>query len=63
MLSALNDVRGDQLIETANPLAIRMRQRLRHKGQALPLEKPALAGRLPAAAGKLLIKSVAVQPF
>ena len=53
MLSALNGVLGDQLFETANPLAIRMH--LRHEGQALRLEKSALANRLPAATGKLLV--------
>lgn len=53
MLSALNGVLGDQLIDTANPLAIRMS--LRHEGQALLLEKSALAGHLPAATGKLLV--------
>ncbi|MEO6322662.1 MAG: hypothetical protein ABIR56_18430 [Polaromonas sp.] len=53
MLSALNGVLGDQLIDTANPLAIRMS--LRHEGQALLLEKSALAGHLPAATGKLVL--------
>ncbi len=53
MLSALNGVLGDQLLETANPLLIRMS--LRHEGQALPLEKAALAQRLPGATAKLLV--------
>lgn len=53
MLSALNGVLGDHLIDTANPLAIRMH--LRHEGHALRLEKPALANRLPEATGKLLV--------
>ncbi len=53
MLSALNGVLGDQLTATANPLAIHMH--LRHEGQALLLEKSALAARLPAATGKLLV--------
>ena len=53
MLSALNGVLGDQLLETANPLAIRMC--LRHEGRALLLEKSALAERLPAATGKVLV--------
>ncbi len=53
VLAALNGVLGDHLLETANPLAIRMS--LRHEGRALPLEKSALAQRLPAATGKLLV--------
>lgn len=53
VLSALNGVLGDQLLETANPLAIRMS--LRHEGSSLPLEKAALAQRLPGASAKLLV--------
>lgn len=53
MLSALNGVLGDQLLETANPLAIGMR--LRHEGKPLPLEKSALTQRLPSATAKLLV--------
>ena len=53
MLSAINGVLGDQLLETANPLAITMS--LRHDGEILPLEKAALAQRLPHATGKLLV--------
>ncbi len=53
MLSALNGVLGDHLRESANPLAISMV--VRHSGQALPLDKAALAARLPAATGKLLV--------
>lgn len=53
MLAALNGVLGDRLLETANPLAIRMS--FRHEGQALPLEKAALAQRLPGATGKVLV--------
>ena len=53
MLSALNGVLGDHLLETGNPLAIRMS--LRHGGETLPLDKPALAARLPAATGKVLV--------
>ncbi|MDB5932500.1 MAG: hypothetical protein JWR60_4207 [Polaromonas sp.] len=53
MLSALNGVLGDRLRDTANPLAIRMS--LRHEGQTLPLEKAALAQRLPAATAKVLV--------
>ena len=53
VLSALNGVLGDRLLETANPLALRMR--LRHEGQSLLLEKAALAQRLPGASAKLLV--------
>lgn len=53
ILSALNGVLGDQLADTANPLAIAMS--LRHEGNALPLDKAALAQRLPGATGKLLV--------
>ena len=53
MLSALNGVLGDHLLETTNPLAIRMS--LRHEGQPLTLDKAALAQRLPGASGKLLV--------
>ena len=53
MLSALNGVLGDRLVETANPLAISMR--LRHEGLPLLLEPQALAARLPDATGKLLV--------
>ena len=53
VLSALNGVLGDQLRDTANPLVIRMS--LRHQGQSLPLDKAALAQRLPAATTKLLV--------
>lgn len=53
MLSALNGVLGDRLLETANPLAIRMR--LRHEGQALALDSASLAQRLPGASAKVLV--------
>lgn len=53
MLSALNGVLGDHLLNTANPLTISMR--LRHEGQPLTLEKSALAQRLPQATGKVLV--------
>ncbi len=53
MLSALNGVLGDQLLETGNPLTIRMR--LRHQGQTLALEKSALAQALPEVSGKILV--------
>src|SRR5665647_870215 len=53
MLAALNGVLGDHLLATANPLAIRMS--FRHEGKSLPLEKAALAQRLPGATAKLLV--------
>jgi pimeloyl-ACP methyl ester carboxylesterase len=53
MLSALNGVLGDQLQETANPLAISMS--LRSEGQPLVLDSQALAARLPGATGKILV--------
>jgi pimeloyl-ACP methyl ester carboxylesterase len=57
MLAALNGVLGDQLLQRANPLTITMR--LRHRGQALTLEKPALANTLahdlPQITGKILV--------
>lgn len=53
MLSALNGVLGDQLLASANPLAIRMS--LRHGGQTLSLDKADLAQRLPAVTGKILV--------
>ncbi|MDB5780024.1 MAG: hypothetical protein JWP93_2389 [Polaromonas sp.] len=53
MLAALNGVLGDHLQGSANPLAVRMR--LRHEGQALVMDKSALAQRLPGATGKVLV--------
>lgn len=53
LLAALNGVLGDQLLDTANPLAIRMS--LRHDGQSLPMDKVALAQHLPHATGKILL--------
>ncbi|SFU78639.1 PGAP1-like protein [Polaromonas sp. YR568] len=53
MLSALNGVLGDQLQETANPLAISMS--LRSEGRPLVMEPHALAAQLPAATGKVLV--------
>lgn len=53
LLAALNGVLGDQLLDTANPLAIRMS--LRHNGQCLPMDKVALAQHLPRATGKILL--------
>ena len=53
MLSALNGVLGDQLLETSNPLTITMS--LRHQGQTLVLDKSALAQALPGGTGKILL--------
>ncbi len=53
VLAALNGVLGDHLLNTANPLAITMA--LRHQGQALPMDRGALAQRLPHATGKILV--------
>jgi hypothetical protein len=53
MLSTLNGVLGDQLLLTANPLLIDMSLRL--DGRTLVLEKAALAQRLPAVTGKILV--------
>ena len=53
MLSVLNGVLGDQLLDAANPLTISMS--LRHQGQTLVLETSALAQTLPKATGKILV--------
>ena len=53
MLAALNGVLGDQLLATANPLAIGMRVRV--GGQALALNKAALAQALPGATGRIAL--------
>ena len=53
MLAVLNGVLGDQLQDSSNPLTIAMS--LRHEGQTLPLNKAALAQRLPQATGKILV--------
>lgn len=53
MLSALNGVLGDLLLDTANPLAIHMS--LRHEGRSLVLDPQALAVSLPDATGKILV--------
>jgi hypothetical protein len=53
MLAVLNGVLGDQLRDSRNPLTIAMS--LRHEGQSLPLDKAALAQRLPQATGKILV--------
>lgn len=53
VLAAVNGVLGDHLQDTANPLVITMA--LRHQGQPLPLDRAALAHRLPHATGKVLV--------
>ena len=53
MLAAINGVLGDQLVATANPLAITMS--LRHEGKPLILDKAVFSQRLPRATGKLLV--------
>ena len=53
VLAVLNGVLGDQLRDSRNPLTIAMS--LRHDGQSLPLDKAALAQRLPQATGKILV--------
>ena len=53
MLAVLNGVLGDQLLETANPLTVRMS--LRHQGHSFQLDKPSLAARFPEATGKVLV--------
>jgi pimeloyl-ACP methyl ester carboxylesterase len=52
-IAAINGVLGDHLADTGNPLAITMA--LRVDGQALPLERAALAARLPQAGPKLVV--------
>lgn len=53
VLAALNGFFGDRLADGANPLAIPMR--LRRHGQALELQRQALARDIPGATGKLLV--------
>jgi hypothetical protein len=53
MLSALNGVLGDHLEDSGNPLAITMS--VRRDGLSLPLDKAALAARLPVATGKIVV--------
>lgn len=53
VLAVLNGVLGDYLEASGNPLAIRMS--LRRNGNALQLDKNALAAAIPNAGGKLLI--------
>ena len=53
ILSALNGVLGDHLVERNNPLAITMQ--LRHQGHALILTREAIAQQLPQASGKIVV--------
>jgi hypothetical protein len=53
VLSALNGVLGDQLLASANPLAIRMS--LRRGGETLTLDPAALTQSLPSITGKILV--------
>lgn len=53
MLSAINGVLGDQLRETANPLAITMS--FRHEGKTLALDRAGLTFALPKAGRKILV--------
>lgn len=53
MLSAINGVLGDQLVETANPLAITMS--LRHEGKTLALDRAGITFALPNAGRKILV--------
>ncbi|MES2511080.1 MAG: alpha/beta hydrolase [Pseudomonadota bacterium] len=53
MLSAINGVLGDQLRDTANPLAITMS--LRHEGKTLALDRAGMTFALPHAGRKILV--------
>ena len=53
VVAALNGVLGDHLAATGNPLAITMT--LRQAGRPLPIERAALAERMPQAGGHLLV--------
>jgi pimeloyl-ACP methyl ester carboxylesterase len=53
ILAAVNGVIGDYLLETQNPLAVRMS--LRRDGQTLPLDLPGLAAAMPKPGSKLLV--------
>jgi len=53
IVAALNGVLGDHLVASANPLATPMA--LHRDGRALPLERTALALRLPDAGSRLLV--------
>jgi pimeloyl-ACP methyl ester carboxylesterase len=52
-LAVLNGIIGDSLAQSGNKLALPMR--LRHHGQALTLEKGALARLLPQATGRIVV--------
>lgn len=53
ILSALNGVLGDHLVETNNPLAIPMQ--LRHQGRALALTREGISEQLPNVTGKIVV--------
>ena len=53
VLSALNGVLGDHLVDSKNPLAITMQ--LRHHGHALTLTREAIREQLPDATGKIVV--------
>ena len=53
ILSALNGVLGDHLVESNNPLAISMQ--LRHGGRALTLTRQGISEQLPNATGKIVV--------
>ena len=53
VIAALNGVWGDHLAETRNPLAVAMR--LRHRGEALVLDRESLAARFDAPSRRLLV--------
>lgn len=53
VLSALNGVLGDHLVDSQNPLAISMQ--LRHHGHALTLTRKAMTEQLPNATGKIVV--------
>ena len=53
VLSALNGVLGDHLVDSNNPLAITMQ--LRHQGHALTLTREGISEQLPSATGKIVV--------
>ena len=53
VLSALNGVLGDHLVDSKNPLAIAMQ--LRHQGHALTLTRDAISEQLPQVTGKIVV--------
>ena len=52
-VAALNGVVGDHLVDTGNPLSLKMR--FRRDGRPLTLDKPALAEAFPDATGKVAV--------